>query len=680
MHLLDWSILALALLALFAACVGTSRLMRGVADYLVAGRCAGRYLLTLSEGAAGLGAITVIGTFEVFYSAGFVPLWWGYFLAPLGLFVALSGFVIYRFRQTRAMTMAEFIEMRYSRRFRLFFGGLTFVSGVVNYGIFPAVTVRCFMQFCGVPDTLALGGFSLPMFPALMALELGIAITLVWLGGQITILVSDYLQAAFCMIVFFALMVFFLWWMPWADLVAGLAMAPEGKSMLHPFKAGNAADFNTAYYLIGAFMIVYTTRAWQGTSGYNACARSPHEARMAGILANWRAVAQNLALLLMPLCVFAVLHNPKFADQAAQINALLADLSDPAARAQMTVSAGLSVLLPAGFLGLFATVLVAAAISTDNTYLHSWGSIFIQDVVLPLRKKPLDPKQHVRWLRGASLGVAVFAFGFSLMFPLKDYVFMFFDITGAIFLGGAGAAIIGGLYWRRGSTAGAWAGMITGGTLSVGGLVVQQLWAGALAPWLRELAPDSAWLVAHADKFPHNGREIMFGAMLCALAVYVVVSLCGRTRFDLETMLGREARAAHDAASAPRFGWRERLAEIVGSGPEFTRGDRLLSRLTLAWTLFWWCVFVVGTLYNLAFDVPEASWAAFWRWNIALTVPLGVVATVWFLVGGIRDFRRLLRDLRRIPDEINPPASEESSAGLVTTPACPLPAQSETRS
>lgn len=675
MQFIDWLILAGSMIALVAACVGTSRLMRGVSDYLVAGRCAGRYLLTLSEGAAGLGAITIIGTFEVFYSAGFVPLWWGYFLAPLGLFIALSGFVIYRFRQTRAMTMAEFIETRYSRRFRLFFGGLTFVSGVVNYGIFPAVTVRCFMQFCGIPDTLALGGFDLPMFPALMVLELAIAIGLVWLGGQITILVSDYLQAVFCMVVFLALMLFFLWWMPWSDLVAGLAMAPEGKSMVHPFRAGNAADFNTAYYLIGAFMIVYTTRAWQGTSGYNACARSPHEARMAGILASWRAMAQNLALLIMPLCVFAVLHNPKFADQAVQINALLANLADPAARAQMTVSAGLSVILPVGFLGLFATVLVAAAISTDNTYLHSWGSIFIQDVVLPLRKKPLPPAQHVRWLRGSSLGVAVFAFGFSLLFPLKDYVFMFFDITGAIFLGGAGAAIIGGLYWRRGSTAGAWAGMITGGVLSVGGLTVQQVWAGTLAPWLQGLAPDNVWLVTHAAKFPYNGREIMFGAMLAALAVYVLVSLCGRTRFDLETMLGREARVVHNAAAAPRFGWRERLGEVIGNGPEFTRGDRILSRLTLAWTLFWWLVFVGGTLYNLAFDVPESSWATFWKWNIGLSVPLGIFATVWFLFGGVRDFRRLLRDLRAAPAEASAPQPAPDAPS-----SCTLPAQSEARS
>ena len=626
MQTVDWLILAVSIVALIIACAWVGRLMTGVSGYLVADRCAGRYLLTLSEGVAGLGAITIVGTFEVFYNAGFVSVWWGYFLAPLGLFIALSGFVIYRYRQTRAMTMAEFVEMRYGRRFRVFFGVTTFLSGVINYGIFPAVTVRCFMQFCGLPDTVALGGFDLPLFPALMALELALALGLVWLGGQITILVSDYLQAVFCLVVFLALMLFVLWWMPWADLMAGLSTAPEGKSLIHPFRAGETADF---------------------TSGYNASARSPHEARMAGILANWRALGQNLALLLMPLCIYAVLHNPAYADQAARIQELLAGIADPAVRAQMTVPAGLSVILPAGFVGLLATVLVAAAISTDNTYLHSWGSIFVQDVLLPLRRKPLAPAQHVRWLRGASLGVALFAFAFSLLFPLKDYVFMFMDVTGAIFLGGAGSVIIGGLYWRRGSTSAAWTAMLVGGVLSGGGIALQQAWPGHVAPWLARRLPDVAWLADHAAKFPFNGREIMFGAMLAALGSYLLVSLCGRTRFDLETLLGREARVSHHAESAPRFGWRERMAELLGKGPEFTRGDRFICRITIVWTLGWWTVFVIGSIYNLLVDVPASSWAAFWRWNIGLSVPLGIVATAWFLVGGLRDFRRMLRDLRR---------------------------------
>ncbi|MFV0338184.1 MAG: sodium:solute symporter [Chthoniobacterales bacterium] len=647
MHALDWAILATSLVALIIACVFVGRRSRGVTDYLVAGRLAGRYLLTLSEGIAGLGAITIVGTFEVFYSAGFVPVWWGYFLAPLGLILALSGFVIYRYRQTRAMTMAEFIEMRYSSRFRLFFGLFTFLSGVINYGIFPAVTVRCIMQFCRLPDSVSLSGFDLPLFPTLMALELILAISLVWLGGQITILVSDYLQAVFSLLVFLAMMLFFLWWMPWKDLIDGLAMAPLGQSMLHPFRANDAADFTPAYYLIGAFMIVYTTRAWQGNSGYNGSARTPHEARMAGVLANWRAMAQNLALLLMPLCVFAVMHNPKFAEQAALIGTLLNEVSDPAIRTQVTVPVALSCILPIGFMGLLATTLVAAAISTDNTYLHSWGSIFIQDVVLPLRKKALTPRQHVILLRMASLGVAVFAFFFSLLFPLKDYIFMFMDVTGAIFLGGAGSAIIGGLYWRKGSTAGAWGAMITGAFLSAAGILIQQLWVGTLAPWLLRYWPDNAWLIANAESFPYNGREIMFAAMLSALVVYITISLFNRKKFDLETLLNHEAQAAHDEKSTPIFGWRERLAELMGRGHEFTRGDRLLCRLTLAWTFFWWGLFVVGSILNLLIDVPDSLWADFWYWNITLTAPIAFAATVWFLIGGIKDFRKLLSDLNK---------------------------------
>ena len=46
-----------------------------------------------------------------------------------------------------------------------------------------------------------------------------------------------------------------------------------------------------------------------------------------------------------------------------------------------------------------AAVMLAAFISTHDTYLHSWGSIFIQDVVLPFRKKPFAPRQQMWLLR-----------------------------------------------------------------------------------------------------------------------------------------------------------------------------------------------------------------------------------------------------------------------------------------
>ena len=48
------------------------------------------------------------------------------------------------------------------------------------------------------------------------------------------------------------------------------------------------------------------------------------------------------------------------------------------------------------------------------TYLHSWGSIFIQDVVLPFQRNRF-PARAPRPAQVLDTGVAVFAFVFSLL-------------------------------------------------------------------------------------------------------------------------------------------------------------------------------------------------------------------------------------------------------------------------
>ena len=58
--------------------------------------------------------------------------------------------------------------------------------------------------------------------------------------------------------------------------------------------------------------------------------------------------------------------------------------------------------------GGFAAAMLTFFISTNNTAMHAWGSIFIQDVVCVLRKKPLSQKQHMWYLRMSIVFVAVF--------------------------------------------------------------------------------------------------------------------------------------------------------------------------------------------------------------------------------------------------------------------------------
>ena len=91
------------------------------------------------------------------------------------------------------------------------------------------------------------------------------------------------------------------------------------------------------------------------------------------------------------------------------------------------------------------------------------------------RKEPFDKNTHLKVLRYSIFGVAIFIFLFSLLFQQNQKIALFFAITAAIFAGGSGAVIIGGLYWKRGTTEAAWAAMIVGALISVGGVLVKQI-------------------------------------------------------------------------------------------------------------------------------------------------------------------------------------------------------------
>ena len=482
MHLsgLDWTIVATVAIALVVAAILCNRFARTVSGFLAAERCAGRYLIAVSYGMAQLGVISLVWFWQQYYDVGFTSIWWGFMEGPALIIIALSGWVVYRFRETRAFTMAQFFEVRYSRRFRIFAGFVAFMGGIINYGIFPAVAARFFIALCGFPETIVVGGVELSTFATIMFLLLAVALFFVFLGGQVAVIVTDFIQGSFGQVVFLAVMLFLLATYSWGEIETALFSAPAGKSMVNPFDLGEETRFNAFYWVISVIVLFYGMLGWQGTSGYNAAALNPHEAKMANILNGWRFRVLLLITLVLPICIKVVMTDPAYAADAAQVQSIIEMQpvrgADPeVVAAEIRTPAAASVMLPAGLLGLFAAALLGAFISTNDTYLHSWGSIFIQDVVLPIRGKPLSQRAHLWLLRGSIFGVAIFAFIFSLLYTPNQYVSMFLALTGAIFVGGAGSAIIGGLYWRRGTTAGAWTAMVAGMSLALFGVIVKQM-------------------------------------------------------------------------------------------------------------------------------------------------------------------------------------------------------------
>src|SRR3989339_382296 len=287
LHSIDWFIIITFFIFVTAVATYTRRYTKSVSGFLAADRCAGRYLLSISEGMASLGDISLIAVFQVGMQAGFTGEWWRSFIGPIGTIVALSGWVLYRFRQTRALTLAEFAERRYSRKFRLFMGIILFLSGVFNYGIFPAVGAHLFINLCAIPNTFSIGALSIPTYPVVMALLLSISLYFACMGGQIAVMITDFIQGFFCCIIFVVISGFILVKLGYKPVVEVLDNS-ENIHMINPFKGNNIPDFNVWYFIMLAVLGFYSCRAWQGSQGYNCSALTPHEAKMGNIIGTLR--------------------------------------------------------------------------------------------------------------------------------------------------------------------------------------------------------------------------------------------------------------------------------------------------------------------------------------------------------------------------------------------------------
>ena len=671
---IDWMIVVIVLGGMIYSVSMTKGLMKSVSDFLSAGRTAGRYVISISSGVAGLGAISIVMFLEMGYVAGFSLSWWGLSQGIILLAITMSGWVIYRFRMTRSLTLAQFFEKRYSRKFRIFAGMVAFFAGLINFGIFPAVGAQFFINFCGLPDSF----LGIPMYPLVMIVLLGIALYFVYTGGQIAVIIADFFQGVFVTIVLFIVTLYLLFTIGWDQVSDSLQDTPiklakeeiqtlrnddsfqsltldeqsskineinvkfENSSRINPFKTSHVEDFNFWYFLIGIIGVMYGALSWQGSQGYNSSAKNAHEAKMGVVLAGWRGVPQGMFMFLVPVLVYVLMNHPDYQHIADSVNTSLASLSSDTLKGQMRAPFVLSEILPVGLLGAFAALMLAAFISTHDTYLHSWGSIFIQDVIMPFRKKPFDKETHIKVLRYSIFGVAVFIFLFSLLFSQSQKIALYFAVTAAIFAGGCGAVIIGGLYWNRGTTSAAWTAMIIGAIIGVSGTLVKQI----SDSWLLETGNYTELKTILMYLKNINGQEYWGLGMASSSISYIAVSLLfPKKPVNMDKLLNRGKYSIDGEVNIVdeevKIGWK-----IFGMGKEFTKNDKLIYILNYAWTGLWTLVFIIGTVYNLSNPVSDDAWMKFWEYYIYIHLVLSGIVLVWFTLGGFIDLKSMITSLQ----------------------------------
>ena len=547
MTIADCLIIALPLAFVFGMTLRSRRYVKGVANYLAAGRVAGRYAIAVGDIQAGLSVITLVALVEVKYQTGCALGFWENIIAPVGIVIALTGYCVYRWRETKALSMGQFLEMRYNKTLRIVCATLRTLSEMLANSIGPAIAANFFIYFLGLPRSVQVCGIAVPSFSILLFILLFAAVFIIWNGGRIALVITDCLQGLISFPIFVLLTGYVLFRFSWSDEISPVMLdRVPGQNFLNPFDIEALRDFNIFALVVMITGSILNRASWLGNDSSNA-GRNAHEQKMAGLLGALRGSIAPLMCTLFAVMVITVMNHRNYAEKAHAVRQDLsgrvaeellagpekrrlkeavatlpvqrhvigrdAPLSDKknmetlyfdtvrktlgddargnflfqrfrSVYQQMMLPVVMRHLLPAGLTGILCLLMIMLLISTDDSRIFNASSTIIQDVILPFCRKPLTPERHVLYLKLATVGVAVFFLTSSLFLVHLDYINMFTTIMTSLWLGGAGPIMLFGLYSRFGNTVGAFCSLIFGSGFSLAGFCLQRNWAETVYPFL----------------------------------------------------------------------------------------------------------------------------------------------------------------------------------------------------
>ena len=458
---LDWCIVVGYLLVVVGVGVYVKRYITNVTDFIVAGRGLKTFLAVATMIGTELGLVTVMYSSQKGFSGGFAAFHIALAAAVVTLVVGLTGFIVVPLRRLKVMTIPEFYEKRFGRGVRILGGIILALSGILNMGLFLKAGSLFVMGITGLTQTAHLN--------IIMTVLLAMVLLYTTLGGMVSIVVLDYIQfvvLSFGLLIASLLSIRYLGWSNIIETVSRI----KGQAGFDPF---DSEGFGVPYVVWMFFLGLVSCAVWQ-TAVIRAC--SAENTRTVKRIYTWASIGFLMRFLLpyfLGICALVYIVQP---EQEA-----LRGIFAPAhgsADSQVTLMAMpvfLSQILPAGFIGIISAGMLAAFMSTHDSYLLCWSSVLTQDVVAPWFKKGLSSRVRLLLVRIFIPAIGIFILVWGLWYPLEQDLWDYMAISGAIYFTGAIALLVFGLYWKRASKVGAYAALVCGLLALIGLTPVQNL-------------------------------------------------------------------------------------------------------------------------------------------------------------------------------------------------------------
>ncbi|KAM9863502.1 sodium:solute symporter [Leucobacter sp. BZR 635] len=465
---LDYIIIAAYLAGILGVGYWGMKRSKSKSDYLVAGRRLGGFMYSGAMSAIVLGGASTVGGIGLGWQYGLSGAW---LVTCIGLgILVLSAFLAKRIVKLKVTTVTEMLDLRYG-------GSNGLISGIVMFLYTLMLTVTSTLAYATIFHVLF--GIS-----NVWGVVIGGSIVAVYsiMGGMWSITMTDVVQFVIKTVgMFFMLLPIAL--MTASDEAGGWSGIRErlGDSFFSPWSIGGMT--------IVTYVIVYTLGLLIGQDIWQrvVTARTPRVAKWGGIASGVYCLLYALAGALIGMAARVLFPELDNRDDAFGLMA--------------------QEMLPPGVRGIVLAAALSAMMSTASGALIASATVFTTDLMPAARRLfGLRPKQtqledgHVGSDSLVAYRVTIFVLAGVTMFisTLVTDVVAALTIAYDILVGGLLVAIVGGLFWRRGTRAGALASMLVG-TITV--IISMFVW-GILA------------------------NEPIYFSLLASLVTYIVVSLC----------------------------------------------------------------------------------------------------------------------------------------------------------
>jgi len=446
---IDWGIVAIYLIATVAVGIYANRYIKNMADYVVAGRSLKSHLAVATMLGSEIGLVTVMYAAQKGFSNGFAAFHIGIAAGVTCFFIGVTGFIVVPLRKTGVMTIPEYYGQRFGKGVRVFGALVLAAAGILNMGVYLKAGGMFVTALTGMTDPNAVN--------IVMTILIALVLLYTILGGMVSVVITDYIQflvLSFVMIVICFLAVGNLGWTPIVETVKTV----HKEAGFNPF---NQDGFGLPYVIWMIFTFGLVSCAVWPTAVMRVCAAK--DISVVKHLYRWSAIGFMTRFIIpqfLGICALAWLwqqggEGSRFFPEGGGI----IDNADETLRAMPLF---LSQILPVGLIGLVAAGMLAAFMSTHDSYLLCWAAIIVEDVIGPLAGDRLTTKRRLFLARLFIFLTGVFLLVWSIFYPLEQDMLDYLAVSGAIYFTGAFAVLLLGLYWKRASSAGAYVALASG--------------------------------------------------------------------------------------------------------------------------------------------------------------------------------------------------------------------------